>query len=278
MTEPLGNVFCKGCVILGSGCLRCGRCAVGLAKKQESAVATLKRLGYTDCGGELWKPPIGNAPDFNLLDAANAQIAELQSQLSAIGAGGVERLRKRDDAEDEGDAADEWRRLALQFDEHRMLALWHLRRLVRTDDGYPEAKEAEQFLASPPLPGEAVLAQRIAALAVAPAQAVAVPSDHQCKLLAEALGECIMAAGIVRKDIDGLSGPQLLMFAEDLKRHLAAPAQEDAALQQYEAFFDQVFAQACSNGLFDAWGKRVDCTRLNEAHQLACDAKKGGAA
>lgn len=62
----------------------------------KSAVATLVGLGYTDRGGEQWAPPIGKAPDFNLLDAANAQISELQFQLSAIGAGGVEKLRKRE--------------------------------------------------------------------------------------------------------------------------------------------------------------------------------------
>lgn len=62
----------------------------------KSAVATLLGLGYTDRGGEQWVSPIGKAPDFNLLDAANAQIAELQAQLSAIGAGGVEQLRKRE--------------------------------------------------------------------------------------------------------------------------------------------------------------------------------------
>lgn len=56
----------------------------------KSAVATLVGLGYTDRGGEQWAPPIGKAPDFNLLDAANARIADLEAQLSAIGAGGVE--------------------------------------------------------------------------------------------------------------------------------------------------------------------------------------------
>lgn len=65
------------------------------------------------------------------------------------------------------EAADNWRRLALQFDNHRMQALGHLRQLVRIDDGYAEAQSAEQFLAAPPLDGEAVLAQRIAALAAA---------------------------------------------------------------------------------------------------------------
>lgn len=28
----------------------------------KSAVATLQRLGYTDCGGQLWKPPLGKKP------------------------------------------------------------------------------------------------------------------------------------------------------------------------------------------------------------------------
>jgi len=70
-------------------------------------------------------------------------------------------------AAEEAEATDNWRRLALQFDNHRMQALGHLRELVRIDDGYAEAKSAEQFLAAPPLDGEAVLAQRIAALAAA---------------------------------------------------------------------------------------------------------------
>lgn len=30
----------------------------------DSAIATLKRLGYTWCGGELWKPPIGKKPEW----------------------------------------------------------------------------------------------------------------------------------------------------------------------------------------------------------------------
>lgn len=30
----------------------------------KSALATLQRLGYTDCGGQLWKPPLGKKPDF----------------------------------------------------------------------------------------------------------------------------------------------------------------------------------------------------------------------
>lgn len=33
-------------------------------RRVNSAVATLRRLGYTDCGGQLWKPPLGKKPDF----------------------------------------------------------------------------------------------------------------------------------------------------------------------------------------------------------------------
>lgn len=39
---------------------------------------------------------------------------------------------------------------------------------------------------------------------------------HQNQLLADSLAKIIMASGIVRKDIDGFTGPQLLLFAEDV--------------------------------------------------------------
>lgn len=62
----------------------------------------------------------------------------------------------------------------------------------------------------------------------APAQ----ESEHHARLLGQALGECIAAAGIIRPDAS-LSGPELLMFADDLKRHLAeqtAPQPEQSGL------------------------------------------------
>ncbi|MFU7257610.1 hypothetical protein ACM742_07695 [Pseudomonas aeruginosa] len=46
---------------------------------------------------------------------------------------------------------------------------------------------------------------------------------HEIRLLANALGECIQAAGITAPGVP-LTGPQLLMFAEDLKRDLQRAA------------------------------------------------------
>ncbi len=47
--------------------------------KHTAAVSTLEHLGYTYCGGEQWKPPLGQAPDFGLVNAQRARIAELEA-------------------------------------------------------------------------------------------------------------------------------------------------------------------------------------------------------
>jgi hypothetical protein len=61
--------------------------------------------------------------------------------------------------------------------------------------------------------------------------------------------------------------------AEGRPNHLTiVTAQSDdllAALKLYEQAFDRMFAQCCSNGMKDAWGKPVDCTLLNHAHYAA---------
>lgn len=64
---------------------------------------------------------------------------------------------------DDEEATDAWRRLALQFDGHRMQALGHLRAMLA--DPQAHAERAAEFLAAPPLSGEQVLAERIRALA-----------------------------------------------------------------------------------------------------------------
>lgn len=65
----------------------------------------------------------------------------------------------------------EWRRLALQFDGHRMQAIGHLKCMV--EDATVHKLIAEEFLSARPLSGEAVLAERIKALA--PVHPMAVP-------------------------------------------------------------------------------------------------------
>ncbi|MFA9287405.1 hypothetical protein ACCQ08_21675 [Comamonas sp. SY3] len=54
-----------------------------MTDKAKAAIATLENLGYTHEGGILWKPPLGKAPDFNLLDTLHARIASVEDQLIA---------------------------------------------------------------------------------------------------------------------------------------------------------------------------------------------------
>ena len=46
-------------------------------KELESAERTLINLGYSYKGGELWKPPVGKAPNFSLIDRLNKRIEDL---------------------------------------------------------------------------------------------------------------------------------------------------------------------------------------------------------
>lgn len=41
-----------------------------------AAIKTLQSKGYTYHGGEQWKPPAGNKPDFDLIDTLRAQLEE----------------------------------------------------------------------------------------------------------------------------------------------------------------------------------------------------------
>ena len=71
----------------------------------------------------------------------------------------------RDELAEETEAAENWRRLALQFDNHRMQAIGHLKAVTNPAACFDKYKAAKAFLSAPPLGGEEVLAQRIAALA-----------------------------------------------------------------------------------------------------------------
>lgn len=49
-----------------------------------------------------------------------------------------------------------------------------------------------------------------------------------------------------------------------------------SALVKYEEAFDDLFTSCCSNGVFNAWGERVGCTALNDAHHIAKKALRIG--
>ncbi len=53
-------------------------------EKAQSAKRTLESLGYTDNGGELWKPPIGPKPNFSLMDSYRQRIAELEESNAQV--------------------------------------------------------------------------------------------------------------------------------------------------------------------------------------------------
>ena len=99
----------------------------------------------------------------------HARIEELEAQLSAIAhtaegaTAQTETLRA--ELAKETEAADNWRRLALQFDHHRLQALGHIKAVVNPWAVFDAYKAAKAFLKAPPLDGEEVLAQRIAELA-----------------------------------------------------------------------------------------------------------------
>lgn len=55
------------------------------AQSQQAKIDGLKkqltRLGYTDNGAELMKPPLGKTPDFGIVSIQRAKIDELQSRI-----------------------------------------------------------------------------------------------------------------------------------------------------------------------------------------------------
>ena len=54
----------------------------GTRNKNTAAIATLERMGYTYHGGELWKPPLGKAPDFDLIDRIHARMEAAEARAS----------------------------------------------------------------------------------------------------------------------------------------------------------------------------------------------------
>ncbi len=81
-------------------------------------------------------------------------------------------------------------------------------------------------------------------------------AKRQLQLLGQALGDCIAAAGIIRPDVS-LSGPELLMLAEDLKRQLAlqtGPAPEPDMIVRVRNRNDEVMPaeEVATSAWFDS--------------------------
>ena len=120
-----------------------------------------------------------------------------------------------------------WRDLALQFDGHRLQALWHLRAIVLAQNSLPERiSAAEEFLKEPPISGEQVLAQRIAELE-AKARWVACSHDFDVNTSAGGRGYVAwyFAEVMKRHDFTRYINDRLAAdFACALAKHLAAAA------------------------------------------------------
>ena len=52
-------------------------------REATAAIKTLQNLGYTYNDAELWKPPIGKVPDFDLVDSLRNRISELEASQAA---------------------------------------------------------------------------------------------------------------------------------------------------------------------------------------------------
>ncbi|MFJ9451460.1 hypothetical protein [Herbaspirillum sp. NPDC101397] len=122
-----------------------------------------------------------------------------------VDANDLERMSQKAASQDakpvaaDDDAESDWRRLALQFDNHRMKALAHLRMLLKEPAAHAGA--AAEFLAAPPLSGEKVLTQRIAALAAAPQEQAPAAAARGAGLYVEAR-ECTVCQHVGLNDED----------------------------------------------------------------------------
>ena len=117
----------------------------------------------------------------------------------------------REELAEETEAAENWRRLALQFDNHRMQAIGHLKAVTNPPACFDKYKAAKAFLNAPPLGGEEVLAQRIATLAAQTKQAAAAPAVPQgwklvqielLERIQESLGSFLSDQGWSQSDMD----------------------------------------------------------------------------
>ena len=150
----------------------------------------------------------------------------------------------REELAEETEAAENWRRLALQFDNHRMQAIGHLKAVTNPSACFDKYKAAKAFLSAPPLGGEEVLAQRIATLAAQTKQAAAAPAVPQgwklvqielLERIQESLGSFLSDQGWSQSDMD---------TADALGGLLAATPQPPACNQSMQPELATYSAQA----------------------------------
>ena len=72
--------------------------------------------------------------------------------------------------------------------------------------------------------------------------------------------------------VDEIAETGLRLYANGEQSELVMlREQRDAllsAVNMYEAAFEGLFSVCLSNGVYNQWGRAVDCTSLNEAHRL----------
>jgi len=167
----------------------------------------------------------------------------------------------------------QWRNLALKFDEHRMQALGHLRTLLEHPQTHADA--VREFLKAPPLSGEKVLAERIQAMA-----------GNQPKLavwygsMPESNGKSNWTALLHRADespfrgqtmtIDRSEYPDRVRYAADEVRYLIGEISEEPDILAYDAnkYTGPPRPQMSAENLQKLWDMAGELLKPGEAQHI----------
>ena len=207
----------------------------------------------------------------------HARIEELESKLAAIahtaeGATAQTETLRAELAE-ETEAADNWRKLALQFDNHRLQALGHLKAILHPDSSVDEYKTAELFLKAPPLDGESVLAQRIAKLSAAATQAqedapVGFAWSGWACMYPGKLPRLYGALEIASVNLDAENGDQLIHLSTSPDPKAQADARDAARyrwLRDNDLYADKELGPVIRLQLNAIWDEKIDAAMAAHA-------------
>ena len=176
----------------------------------------------------------GKSEWADTLHAAAAELRRQHARITELEDVADMAIKRIAELAEETEAAENWRRLALQFDNHRMQAIGHLKAVTNPSACFDKYKAAKAFLNAPPLGGEEVLAQRIATLAAQTKQAAAAPAVPQgwklvqielLERIQESLGSFLSDQGWSQSDMD---------TADALGGLLAAASQPPACNQSMQ--------------------------------------------